>query len=659
MAKNYVIEAIFNIVDGATKPMQKIGVTANAVTNQINRDIEKSKLKIAEAGKALSKIGKMALGAAAGAAAAGVAAATKQYIEFDDALHGAGAAFSDFAGLPADEFNKKLNEVGQAARNVAASTEYDAVQVSNALTTLARAGVDSANAVALLPGVADLATAASVDLDQAVGMAVGGLNTLGLMSDDPVKLADNMAYMSDIMAYTANSANMSLTDVSEAIKVGGIGFTKANQSIEDLSASITALASRGYVGAEAGNALKNMITKLSAPVPAAAKSLEELGIVTQDQEGNLLNFIDIVGQFEEATSGLGDAEIAAHLKNIFGLENINQFQAILATGKDSLLQYADAAANAGGSAANMADIMRDSLSNQIEVLKSGLTELGFKFVEAFQEKGAAGIQSVIDYIQNFDVQPVIDFVVELIDHAINFCTVVGQVISFLWSIKEIILGVVIAWGSYKTAMELVAVEQAIVNGLMDANPIGLIITLVGLLIGGIMELVVHWDDVVAGLQTAWEWVGNLSQKFGVLLGPLGFIISAVKELADNWGKVTSAFKNGGILNGLKAIGLSLLNGLLAPVQGLLEILSNIPGLGYLAQKGADKIAEFRNYLQSNVDEAAGPTTERDAEMISREESVSTANVNINLAKGLSGTVSGVAPNVTLKTQRSGVYTHAY
>jgi len=39
------------------------------------------------------------------------------------------------------------------------------------------------------------------------------------------------------------------------------------------------------------------------------------------------------------------------------------------------------------------------------------------------------------------------------------------------------------------------------------------------------------------------------------------------------------------------------SGILAPVQGLLEILSYIPGLGHLAGKGAEKIEEFRNFLK--------------------------------------------------------------
>ncbi|MDR2793453.1 MAG: hypothetical protein LBB61_07295 [Treponema sp.] len=45
-----------------------------------------------------------------------------------------------------------------------------------------------------------------------------------------------------------------------------------------------------------------------------------------------------------------------------------------------------------GAAESIANAMRGSIKNKIEALKSSLTELGFKFVEAFQAKGAAAIE---------------------------------------------------------------------------------------------------------------------------------------------------------------------------------------------------------------------------------------------------------------------------
>jgi hypothetical protein len=79
------------------------------------------------------------------------------------------------------------------------------------------------------------------------------------------------------------------------------------------------------------------------------------------------------------------------------------------------------------------------------------------------------------------------------------------------------------------------------------------------------------------------------------------VISVIKEIANNWGSVTAAFELGGILGAIKQIGALLISGLLASVQGLLELLSNIPGLGSLAGKGAGKIEEFRNFLTGEGD----------------------------------------------------------
>jgi hypothetical protein len=56
-----------------------------------------------------------------------------------------------------------------------------------------------------------MATAAGVDIDKAVGMAEDSLNVFGKMTDDPLKLAENFQYISDIMVKTANPANMDLS----------------------------------------------------------------------------------------------------------------------------------------------------------------------------------------------------------------------------------------------------------------------------------------------------------------------------------------------------------------------------------------------------------------------------------------------------------------
>jgi len=87
-----------------------------------------------------------------------------------------------------------------------------------------------------------------------------------------------------------------------------------------------------------------------------------------------------------------------------------------------------------------------------------------------------------------------------------------------------------------------------------------------------------------------------------------FVKPMLDWFAEKWLQIVSFFKDNAIINAIKTIGGILLSGLLAPIQGLLEILSYIPGLGHLAGKGANKIQEFRNFLTGVEVVAQGEVT---------------------------------------------------
>jgi hypothetical protein len=60
--------------------------------------------------------------------------------------------------------------------------------------------------------------------------------------------------------------------------------------------------------------------------------------------------------------------------------------------------------------------------------------------------------------------------------------------------------------------------------------------------------------------------------------------------------IKKAFKEEGIIGGLKAIGRVILDVLLKPIQTVLGLLSNIPGLSNLAAKGIASIQGIRDSL---------------------------------------------------------------
>ncbi len=726
MSDKYIIDAVFRIIDGATAPLKKVANVGDVVGARIHKSIAAADRRLAAVGNTIKTVGKVAAGIGIGAVVAGIGIATKQYIEFENSLYGAAAAFSDLDAT-APDFTAQVKSIGKAAREVAAKTEFNATQTANALAVLARAGADSASSVALLPGVADLATAAVVSMDDAVGMAVGSLNVFGLMSKDPLELADNMARVSDIMASTADAANMSLIDVAEAAKYGGANFAAANQSIENFAASTIVLAEKSITGAEAGRAMKNIMTKIAAPATQGAKALDNLGIITSDSEGNLLNFVDIIGQLETSLAGMGTAQRADYLKDIFGLENIVAANALIDTGAAKLIEYTDAIANSQGAAAEKAAVMRLSLKNQIEVLKSGLTELGFKFVEAFEKKGSAGLQTLIGEVETFDPQPLINAVILVADKFIVIAkkvwdfrgaiiavtaTIIGFKVAMMaivagmkayQVIQSIVLGAQIAhkFAIGATTSGMIALNYAtkatatataifsgalkLVNFLFSTTPIGWIILALGVLIPLIITCVKNWDKISEALAKAWTWTKNMAaiiwdglvagftaavewidaayEKILVFFGPIGALVAVVKSLVENFGMIKTAFAEGGIVAGIKAIGAAIFSGILAPLQGLFELLSHIPGIGKLAGAKAAEIAALRESLTGGSPEtpapaaAAAPVTQGERAAYSREESFNKSEMYIGVDERLRYNVSGKAPGITVKTTRSAEYSY--
>jgi hypothetical protein len=324
---------------------------------------------------------------------------------------------------------------------------------------------------------------------------------------------------------------------------------------------------------------------------------------------------------EKKLKGMGTAEAAGYIKAIFGKNYLTQANAFIDVGADKLRDYSAQLREASGAAAQMAGVMRNSIANKIEVLKSALMELGFKFVEAFQEKGVGLIEKLTDAVANFDPQPIIDAVT-------TTANLITDVIKIVLEFRDAILGIAIAWITYKTLMligtavapilDLIKIVQtlmkaqeglnvatAIYYALMQTHPVGLIITAIGILIG----LIIACEGKMQRLAGVFQLIGMvLAAVFAPalaaispLLAPIvffiGFIYSMLHELISSWDMLVETFKTEGIIAGLKRLGEVLLSGLLMPIQGLLELLAKIPGIGKFLGPVVDQISALRNQLK--------------------------------------------------------------
>lgn len=354
MAGKFSLEAVFKARDQLSSVVGRIESRLGRMTRGIApglQRIDKINGKIAGGLMAVGAAGTVA-GVAVGA---GMASVVNAGNDFEHTLVGAAAKFDPAIRRGSAAFA----ELKKAALDVGSASEFGAAKAAMALDSLAAAGMKPRQAIALLPGVIDFATASSTDLAEAADIATKSLGAFNLVTEDAAKLTQNLDRVSDTMAMTANITNANMGALFETIKEGGPIATTAGQSVETFLALAGQLANVGIEGSNAGTTLKNTMLTLAAPTKEAAGALAKLGIKTRDAKGNMLDALGILGELEKKTAKMGTAERAATLEQIFGKIPLAGVSGLLSGGIDKVAALRTQLNDAGGSVKKVAGIMRD------------------------------------------------------------------------------------------------------------------------------------------------------------------------------------------------------------------------------------------------------------------------------------------------------------
>ena len=398
----------FKAKDEQSKIFNKMGRSSKKFGETSERAFKKAS-KAARGFGSVTKgiLGAQVIGKGVGLLSEGLRSVTTDFLGFDNAVLSAAAKFKGL-DLTTQKGIKTLQALKKTARETGAATEFNAFQAGQGLDFLALAGFNATQAMALLPGVTNLATVAQVDLATATDIASDSLGAFGLMTDNTEQLTKNFTRVQDVMAKTTATSNTNLTDLFEAVKKGAPDFTAAGQSIETFSTLIGTMANAGIKGSEAGTKLRNMATRLAKPTKEAAILMDKLGIRVDDGKGKFRDMLSILDDVRKGTAKMGKVQRTAALATIFGVRQTGGLNVILAESDDKLRKYRKSLEDSTGAAAKMAKIMRSSLINRLASLGSALTEVGFQLFSAFDTQGAGAIETLTNMVRTVDMTPIID-----------------------------------------------------------------------------------------------------------------------------------------------------------------------------------------------------------------------------------------------------------
>lgn len=547
---------------------------------------------------------------------AGAGLAAREFVKFDQTIVGANTRFVDFV-QGSQQSAETLQALKDAAREVGATTQFSATDAAAGLNFYAKAGFTSAEAMAVLEDTVNLATVAEMDFNRTADISSDLLGAMGLNAENSAEKIENLKTLNRALGIATNAANVSLEDLFETLKVAGPVGTAAGENMNELVAMTAALGGAGIKGSMGATALKNAYTRLAAPTDKVLAALSGIGLSQSDfidQNGDMKSMVAIMGMLGRATDGLGKAEQLGIFSEVFGKNAVAGATNL----SKSLSEVEFIMAKLEGDTAlkDLADEIRKGLGMQLQILRSGLIELGFQFVEAFETDGRGALQGLIDFVQNFDIAPLI-----------KFAEVTVDVFTFLASHWRLLLSLTAGIKAVSATLVVLNILTNIFGVTLAATPIGMIIAGIAALAVAITWLVLNWDKVVEvtkkvgaaiadlavrvftfaieKLKQFGGWIMDNKQKLTALLGPIGMLVSGIMEIVGQWDNVKKAFSEQGIGAGLLSIGRALIGGILAPLQGILEVASLIPGIGKFAENGAMKLQELRDQLAGEEISAIG------------------------------------------------------
>lgn len=386
------------------------------------------------------------------------------------------------------------------------------------------------------------------DLVGATNAASSVMNQFGVDLKDPAEAARVMDVMLNNITSSAKVGNQEVDQVATAIDNVGAVAKNANVSFIETNAALQVLGKYGKEGAEGGVALRNVLATMGKKefLPKEVlKQLQDAGVNVDALSDKNKTLAERLTELKKL--GGNDALLGA----MFGTENTVAITGLLGS-VDLLKQYTTQIEEDQTALADMAATMGDSYQESKDRIVSYFDDIKLSIY------GATG-----------SMLPFIDIGLQGILGIINIAPGLVAISDLYVLLKQ------------STFMQTIA--QWNLNAAMDANPIGAIIVAIVALIAMVTAIIVYYDD----------WGASIT----FLLGPLGFLINLVMSFIKHWDSITAAFEKGGIVGGIKRIGLVLLDALLYPVEQLLGLLAKIPGLGGLAGGGAKWINEMRHKLE--------------------------------------------------------------
>jgi TP901 family phage tail tape measure protein len=345
-------------------------------SNSFSRTFEGMSNRLQNVGMGLSMVfGSMALtigGALKNAISSGA--------EFESEMAKVGAK----AGASADEM-QQLSEKAQELAPLAGGAK----NAATAMDDLAAKGYSVNQIMEAMPGILNAANASGEDLALTSDTITSALEAFHMKATDT-------SHVADVLAQTANMTAAGMTDLQYTFKYAAPIASQLGISMEQLASMTGLMAQSGIKGEQAGTSLREAMLRLADPPKEAANQLHNLGVKVTDNQGKFRSFSDIIGDLNNSTAKMTDAQKAAALSQIFGTNAVSGMMAVISSGKGKIDDLTNSLIHSDGASKKAADAMQNNFAGSMRKLTGAIDAAKIGIEQAL----APALRSIADKVQS-------------------------------------------------------------------------------------------------------------------------------------------------------------------------------------------------------------------------------------------------------------------
>ncbi|HFQ3842382.1 phage tail tape measure protein [Enterococcus lactis] len=374
IAKSASYEAQMKTTTGQIARMK---VETEGVTGKLKAQSDqwiKSGKKIESFGKKMSSIGSTLTMSVTAPIAAGFGLATKKAVDFQTQIGEIGPLLTN-GGKMTTEYRNQLDQMSDSSKKWAKEYGVSTTEINTGLAEIVRKGYDANQTLGVMPSILDATKASGDDFNDVMNVTTEVISQFNLKGKDYNSTVKNATRVTDALTYVANATSAGFSDLGLAMGYVGPVANSLGMDVEETASAIGLLSDAGIGGEKAGTALRGALTRLLKPSKQNIAGFEQLGISVDEFKNGTLTLPDMLNKIKVNTEGWTDAQRTSAIALAFGTESQSAMNVLVNQGGDALKGLTKETYNANGATKEIAKSMNNLPANKLARFKESLNVL--------------------------------------------------------------------------------------------------------------------------------------------------------------------------------------------------------------------------------------------------------------------------------------------